>query len=182
DAERNGGAPSSPILIASHVEPQITQSIANAAPYVSRGVTPRLRGAWLKLCTRCARVEHFHRVRSRCVEHFHSPPAASSKYDERLELSHMGAVALSKSDLFPSLKGWDALRDYDLEATTLWDFPAQSPGPVEFGDHHFNGVTPAGIVTNLVRRYTHPGDLVVDALAGSGTTLDVAWALGRRVL
>jgi hypothetical protein len=35
---------------------------------------------------------------------------------------------------------------------------------------------------NLVRRYTRPGDLVVDAMAGSGTTLDVARILGRRVL
>ncbi len=82
----------------------------------------------------------------------------------------------------PVLKGWDALRDYDLEATTLWDFPAQSPGPVDFGDHRFNGVTPASLVMNLVRRYSRPGDLVVDAMAGSGTTLDVARTLGRRVL
>ena len=107
---------------------------------------------------------------------------AASKYGVCLGLPHMGAIELPKSDLYPGLNGWDALRDYDLEATTLWDFPAQSTGPVEYGDHRFNGVTPAGIVTNLVRRYTRPGDLVVDALAGSGTTLDVARALGRRVL
>ncbi len=64
------------------------------------------------------------------------------------------------------LRGWDALRDYDLEATTLWDFEYQSPAVGSFGDARFNGVTPAGIVTNLVRRYTRPGDLVVDPMAG----------------
>ncbi|HTD82140.1 MAG TPA: DNA methyltransferase [Thermoplasmata archaeon] len=85
-------------------------------------------------------------------------------------------------ELFPSLKGWDALRDYDLESTTLWDFPTQSPGSMAFGDHRFNGVTPASVVMNLVRRYSRPGDLVVDAMVGSGTTLDVARSLGRRLL
>jgi len=80
------------------------------------------------------------------------------------------------------LRGWDALRDYDLEATTLWDFEYQSPAVASFGDARFNGVTPAGIVTNLIRRYTRPGDLVVDAMAGSGTTVDVARSLGRHVL
>src|SRR2546426_6037304 len=95
----------------------------------------------------------------------------------------MDAMAVRPcGDLVPLLKGWDALRDYDLEATTLWDFPAQSPDLREFGDHRFNGVTPASVVMNLVRRYSRPGDLVVDAMAGSGTTLDVARALGRRVL
>jgi len=37
-------------------------------------------------------------------------------------------------------------------------------------------------VWNLLRRYTRPGDLVVDCMAGSGTTIDVARALGRRVI
>src|SRR3989454_12112030 len=95
----------------------------------------------------------------------------------------MGVMLVEPNrELLPSLKGWDALRDYDLEATTLWDFPAQSPEAAGFGDHRFNGVTPASVVMNLVRRYSRPGDLVADAMAGSGTTLDVARALGRRVL
>ena len=92
------------------------------------------------------------------------------------------SVLEPRNDLSPLLKGWDALRDYDLEATTLWDFPHQSPDLTAFGDWRFNGVTPAPLVMNLVRRYTRPGDLVVDAMAGSGTTADVAKALGRRVV
>jgi len=70
----------------------------------------------------------------------------------------------------------------DLEAYTSWDFPSQSAGHPDAGDASFNGVTPAGCAANLVRRYTGPGELVVDPMAGSGTIGDVARALGRRVV
>ncbi len=70
----------------------------------------------------------------------------------------------------------------DLEAYTTWDFPDQGAGTGRYGDASFNGVTPALCAVNLVRRYTRPGDLVVDAMAGSGTISDVARALGRRAL
>ena len=70
----------------------------------------------------------------------------------------------------------------DLEAYTLWDFPTQGLGLQAYGDPSFNGVTPSGCVMNLVRRYTRPGDWVVDPMAGSGTLADVARALGRRTV
>lgn len=70
----------------------------------------------------------------------------------------------------------------DLEASTCWDFPSQASGLVGAGDARFNGVTPAQSAANLIRRYSRPGDLVVDAMAGSGTIGDVATALGRRAL
>ena len=38
------------------------------------------------------------------------------------------------------------------------------------------------VVWNLLVRYTRPGDLVVDCMAGSGTTIDVAETLGRRAV
>jgi len=70
----------------------------------------------------------------------------------------------------------------DLEAYTTWDFPTQSAGHPDAGDASFNGVTPAGCAANIVRRYTAPGELVVDPMAGSGTIGDVARALGRRAV
>ncbi len=70
----------------------------------------------------------------------------------------------------------------DLEAYTCWDFPTQSDGGPLAGDASFNGVTPAGCAANLIRRYTRPGQLVVDPMAGSGTIGDVAQALGRRAV
>lgn len=69
-----------------------------------------------------------------------------------------------------------------LEATTLWDFPKQSYGKTPKGDNKYPGVTPAGIIWNLIWRYTEPGDLVVDPMAGSGTTLDVCREEGRRCI
>lgn len=76
----------------------------------------------------------------------------------------------------------DILEKLDLETTTLWDFPFQSPPKMPFGDAAFNGVAPSRLVWNLVVRFTRKGDWVVDPMAGSGTTLDVARSLGRRVL
>ncbi len=70
----------------------------------------------------------------------------------------------------------------DLEPYTAWDFPDQGAGTTRFGDASFNGVTPALCALNVVRRYTRPGDLVVDPMAGSGTIADVARSLGRRAV
>lgn len=68
-----------------------------------------------------------------------------------------------------------------LEATTLWDFPRQSYGKTPKGDNKYPGVTPALLIWNLVWRYTEPGDLVVDPMCGSGTTIDVCEEEKRRV-
>jgi len=67
-----------------------------------------------------------------------------------------------------------------LEATTLWDYPRQSYGKTPKGNNKYPGVTPAFIIWNLIQRYTEPGDLVLDPMAGSGTTLDVCNEEGRR--
>jgi DNA modification methylase len=81
-----------------------------------------------------------------------------------------------------------AKKEYDfnekpqLEATTLWDYPRQSYGATPKGNNKYAGVTPAFIIYNLVKRYTEPNDLVVDPMAGSGTTLDVCKEEGRRCI
>lgn len=69
-----------------------------------------------------------------------------------------------------------------LESTTLWDFPKQSYGNTPKGDWRFNGVTPAGVIWNMLQRYTKAGDLVVDPMCGSGTTIDVCKEEGRKVI
>jgi SAM-dependent methyltransferase len=69
-----------------------------------------------------------------------------------------------------------------LESTTLWDFPTQNYGDKPHDDNKFNGVTPAFVIWNLLQRYTKEGDLVVDPMCGSGTTIDVAKELGRKVI
>jgi DNA modification methylase len=67
-----------------------------------------------------------------------------------------------------------------LESTTLWDYPRQSYGKTQKGSNRYAGVTPAFVIYNMVRRYTEPGDLVLDPMAGSGTTIDVCKEEGRR--
>lgn len=69
-----------------------------------------------------------------------------------------------------------------IEPTTLWDFPKQSYGNIQKGNNKFNGVTPAGVIWNLVKRYTQKNDLVVDPMCGSGTTIDVCREEGRKVI
>ncbi len=75
--------------------------------------------------------------------------------------------------------------DYErpsLQSTTLWDYPKQSYGKTRKGNNKYAGVTPAFIQYNLIKRYTSPGDLVVDPMCGSGTTIDVCREEGRRVI
>jgi len=70
----------------------------------------------------------------------------------------------------------------NFETTTLWDFPTQNYGDKPHGNNRFQGVTPAFIIWNILHRYTKPGDLVVDPMAGSGTTIDVCEEEGRKVI
>jgi len=67
-----------------------------------------------------------------------------------------------------------------LESTTLWDYPKQSYGKTQKGSNKYAGVTPAFVIYNMVRRYTEPGELVLDPMAGSGTTIDVCKEEGRK--
>ncbi len=69
-----------------------------------------------------------------------------------------------------------------LESTTLWDYPRQSYGKTQKGSNKYAGVTPAFVIYNMVKRYTEPGDLVVDPMAGSGTTLDVCIEEDRKCI
>ena len=69
-----------------------------------------------------------------------------------------------------------------VEATTFWDFPRQSYGLTPKGDNKYAGVTPALIIYNMIWRYTNPGDLVVDPMCGSGTTIDVCKEEKRQAI
>jgi len=73
--------------------------------------------------------------------------------------------------------------------TTLWEYPSQHydsatsggrVGSTEQGDKGYAGATPSWVVWQVLQRYTREGDVVVDPMCGSGTTLDVCRDLGRR--
>jgi SAM-dependent methyltransferase len=69
-----------------------------------------------------------------------------------------------------------------LKTTTLWEYPSQNYGPGAQGSTAYEGATPSYVIWNVLQRYTRPGDLVVDPMGGSGTTLDVARDSNRRAL
>ncbi len=69
-----------------------------------------------------------------------------------------------------------------IQTTTLWIYPSQQHGRGGQGDPRYRGATPSHVVWNLLQRCTLPGQVVLDPMAGSGTTLDVARELGREAL
>ena len=73
----------------------------------------------------------------------------------------------------------------EVFTTTLWEYPSQhyvsSRGIPEQGDRDYVGATPSWVIWQCLQRYTKEGDLVVDPMCGSGTTIDVALDLKRRV-
>jgi DNA modification methylase len=69
-----------------------------------------------------------------------------------------------------------------LNTTTLWEYPSQHYGETLQGDKNYVGATPSWVIWQLLQRYTREGDLVVDPMCGSGTTIDVARDLKRRAL
>jgi DNA modification methylase len=99
------------------------------------------------------------------------PPAAAEALSNYLENPN-GKIASFEKD--------NENEKPRLESTTLWDYPRQSYGKTPKGSNKYAGVTPAFVIYNMVKRYTDPGDLVLDPMAGSGTTLDVCKEEGRE--
>jgi DNA modification methylase len=73
-------------------------------------------------------------------------------------------------------KNW---RDYDdITTSSLWIIGSRSRDGVHTGKYHGNFVPQ--IPYQAIRRFTKPGDVVLDTFAGSGTTLIEARRLGRH--
>ena len=65
-------------------------------------------------------------------------------------------------------------------STTVWSFPERGSWATHRGD--YRGNWPPQIPRALILMYTSPGDLVLDPMVGSGTTLIEAKLLGRRAI
>jgi len=66
----------------------------------------------------------------------------------------------------------ESVQDYNL-----WEFQVADD---DFGEDGYPGRMPGQVIENLLWYYTEPFDLVIDIMAGSGTTLDVSLAMLRR--
>lgn len=61
----------------------------------------------------------------------------------------------------------------------VWQFPTTDRE--SGGQQSYFGAVPPQVLENLLWFFTEPGNTVVDLFAGSGTTVDVAKRMGRRV-
>ena len=69
--------------------------------------------------------------------------------------------------------------EFKPKVFTVWNFSTCDP---LFGVPDFPGRIPGQIVQNILYYYTEEGDLVVDPMAGSGTTFDVCELMNRKCL
>jgi len=65
-------------------------------------------------------------------------------------------------------------------STTVWSFPKRGAWAVHRGDYRGNWAPQ--IPRALILKYTKPGDVVLDPMAGSGTTCIEALLLGRNCI
>ncbi len=69
-------------------------------------------------------------------------------------------------------------KDYRPETTTVWSFPDRGDWATHVGN--YRGNWSPFIPRNLILKYTKPGDVVLDQMLGSGTTLIECKVLGRH--
>jgi len=77
----------------------------------------------------------------------------------------------------PKLKRLKELEEQGVFIGSVWDY---GPRANYAGDPNFHGNCIPQVVENAILFYTQEGDIVLDPMAGSGTTLDVCTRLNRR--
>jgi len=70
--------------------------------------------------------------------------------------------------------------NFEIETTTVWSFPKRGDWATHKNNAKFRGNWAPQIPRNLILRYSRPGDLVLDQMCGSGTTLIECKLLGRN--
>ncbi len=76
------------------------------------------------------------------------------------------------------IKSYAPPQDYKPEHDTVWSFPDRGDWATHVGN--YRGNWSPYIPRNLILKYTKPGELVLDQMLGSGTTLVECKLLGRN--
>ena len=71
-------------------------------------------------------------------------------------------------------------QNFKLETTTVWSFPDRENGQLTMQMQNTGESGSPKFPRNLILQYTEPGDVVLDAFLGSGTTLIECKLLGRH--
>ena len=113
--------------------------------------------------------------------------AQEKAWDLWLDCVEQKDIAVSVGVSEASVSGWfkerkSALSESDAPESRqhfdVWQFATTNK---DSGSQSYFGAIPPQVVENLLWFYTDPGDVVMDLFAGSGTTIDVAKRMGRRV-
>ena len=98
------------------------------------------------------------------------------------EISEKISVSIGKiSNIFTKCKNEfseNPIIPESLQLFNVWYFPKRAK---QYG-LDFEGAIPGQIVENVLYYYTDPFDIIVDPMAGSGTTIDVCKAMYRRYI
>lgn len=108
-------------------------------------------------------------------------------WDLWLDCASQTAIAEQLGVPQPTVSRWLSIREQSSEMNSppdsrqhfdVWQFATADQ---DSGSQSYFGAVPPQVIENLLWFYTEPGDVVVDLFAGSGTTVDVAKSMGRRV-
>ncbi|MEM4332767.1 MAG: DNA methyltransferase [Nitrososphaerota archaeon] len=78
------------------------------------------------------------------------------------------------------IRSYGPPNSYDIEATTVWSFPDRGDWATHVGN--YRGNWSPYVPRNLILKYSKPGELILDQMVGSGTTLVEAKLLGRNAI
>lgn len=99
------------------------------------------------------------------------------KYERDLLKNALAAVEKSKR-MKQKLKNLKKTTDAGIMLSSVWNFGNRDNYA---GDSHFYGNAPTQVVEQCILRLSNEEDLIIDPMAGSGTTVDVCKTFRRKV-
>lgn len=90
-----------------------------------------------------------------------------------------GKAKQQSERMAPKMKRLKEIEEQGIYIGSVWSFGARANYA---GDPNFHGNSPTQIVENSILLYTKEGDVVLDPMAGSGTTIDVCNKLSRQCI
>ncbi len=79
-----------------------------------------------------------------------------------------------------SISSFGPTKDYVFETETVWSFPDRGSWATHVGN--YRGNWSPYVPRNLIQRYTHVGEIILDQMCGSGTTLVECKLLSRNAI